>query len=280
MKLNGVRKVFLGAAVFVLVVLFLFEQKRDSLAHFLFERYQLVTIPLVLAEHDADIPFTIGNYYFGNTISADAPDEGHYNIAAAERAFEKMLDINPEALWGHYQLARIHFVRGDFSRALDEIVQELRHHPQNLRSLYVRGLIYAYRAEDGDTERAERDFAQFVLWAPSEWAGYNDLAWILGRQEKYEEAHRVLSRGLVEASGALENPWMWNNLGTIKLNLKRYDEALESFKRANELASTLTEHTWQRAYPGNSPSSNSERISEFKESILRNIKRAELHTDN
>ena len=119
---------------------------------------------------------------------------------------------------GHYQLARIAFVRSDFDTALREINAELAANPENLRSLYVRGLIYGYRGLLGDLALAESDFTRFTEWAPSEWAGYNDLAWILAKEGKYQEIETVMARALKNVPGGTENPWLWNMLGVARLN--------------------------------------------------------------
>ena len=99
-----------------------------------------------------------------------------------EQSYQKAIAIKPDIFWCHYQLARIYFMKGDFNKALEEIDKELKAHPENLRSLYVRGLIFGYR---GDFVAAEKDFNHFINWAPKEWAGYNDLAWVLDKQGKY-----------------------------------------------------------------------------------------------
>ena len=55
----------------------------------------------------------IGNYHFGG---------GAYDLAVAERAYRRAVAIDPKVLWGHYQIARIIFVKGDFEGALNEFI--------------------------------------------------------------------------------------------------------------------------------------------------------------
>ena len=133
---------------------------------------------------DAAEAVRLGNYYFNGA--------GGYDLEKAEAGFTKAVEIDPKILWGHYQLARVYFVKGEKDRALEEINKELEVNPENLRSLYVRGLIYE---SSGKLAEAEADFKRFVLWAPKEWAGYNDLAWILAKEGKYREAKEVLLEG-------------------------------------------------------------------------------------
>lgn len=240
---------------------------RDAIARLAWERLGAAGIALVLVRHDADLAMAIGNHHFGG---------GKYNLDTARRAYGKALAINPGILWGHYQLARIHFVRGYFPLALEEINAELSTHPTNLRSLYVRGLIHGYR---GDLEAAETDFRRFTQWAPGEWGGYNDLAWIQTKRGKYREAEQLLNDALRKVPGAEANPWLWNSLGVARLNLQNRAGAREAFEKARDLASALTTDEWRRAYPGNDPGNREGGLAEFKSAIAENLRRASSDVD-
>ena len=212
----------------------------------------------------------IGNYYFNGVIGSR-----EYNPDISFKAYKKAVSIKSGILWGHYQLARIYFVKGNFDKAIEEVNKEFEFNPENLRSLYVRGLIYGYRNQAGDLEKAEADFRRFTLWAPKEWAGYNDLAWILSKQGNYSEAEKTVNLALKEVPEAKENPWFWNSLGVAQLNLKKYTGAADSFKKAKKLAEKLTTNDWAHAYPGNNPSTGSEGLSTFIAAIEENFRRAE-----
>ena len=214
---------------------------------------------------DAGFLMRQGNYYFNG---------GAYDLEKAEAAFQRAVRIEPGILWGHYQLARIYFVKGNFDKAIEEINKELEANPENLRSLYVRGLIYGYRNQAGDLEKAEADFFRFTKWAPKEWAGYNDLAWVLSKQGKYKEAKEAISAAFREIRESESNPWFWNALGVAELNLKKYGAAKTSFKKAKTLAENLTLADWRRAYPGNNPASAEEGLSAFVAAIEENLQRA------
>src|SRR3990167_6387090 len=125
-----------------------------------------------------------------------------------------------------FSIGSYYFVKGEYSEALLEINKELEANPENLRSLYVRGLINAYSE---NLPEAENDFRGFVSWAPKEWAGYNDLAWILAKQGKYKEAEEVLLKALYEIPG-IKNPWLYNSLGVAQLNQKEFEKARVSFE--------------------------------------------------
>src|SRR3990167_684263 len=163
------------------------------------------------------------------------------------------------------------FVKGEKDRALEEINKELEVNPENLRSLYVRGLIYE---SSGKLAEAEADFKRFVLWAPKEWAGYNDLAWILAKEGKYREAKEVLLEALKKTGRAEKNSWLWNSLGVAELNLGEYANARKSFTKAKESASMLPLKDWQDAYPGNNPEESARGLADFKRAIEENLKRS------
>lgn len=252
------------------LVFFTFLFSQDSLARLAWQKYGRVDMALVLVRRDVKLAMELGSYYFGAVIG-----RGEYNLEKAERAYRKAVAADSKILWGHYQIARIRFLRGDFNGALSEINRELEANPENLRSLYVRGLIYGYRNQAGDLEKAETDFQRFTLWAPKEWAGYNDLAWILSKQGQYAEAEKTVRRAFSEIKNAEENSWLWNALGVAQLNLKKYPGAAYSFKKAKKLAEKLTSEEWRRAYPGNNPQSVEEGLSAFLKAINENLRRAE-----
>lgn len=252
------------------VVIVSFFVSRDALARFVWQKYRLPQMAIFLNRSDTSLAMFIGNYYFNGVIGG-----GEYNPDIAKKAFEKAVKINPKILWGHYQLARIYFVKGNFGKAVKEINKELEVNPENLRSLYVRGLIYGYQNQAGDLEHAAADFSKFTEWAPKEWAGYNDLAWILSKQEKYREAEKTINQALKEALDAENNPWLWNTLGVAELNLKKYAGAANSFKKAKELAKNLTEKEWRHSYPGNNPENAKEGLFSFLKAIDENLRRAE-----
>ena len=205
-----------------------------------------------------------GNFYFNG---------GAYDLEKAERAFQRAVGIEPGILWGHYQLARIYFVKEDSAKALGEINKELEANPENLRSLYVRGLIYGFGK---NFTEAEEDFWRFTLWAPKEWAGYNDLAWILAKDWKYAEAESVIKKAFREISGGDKNPWLWNSLGVAELNLQEFKNAEKSFTKAGIFAEKLTLGDWRKAYPGNNPIEAERGLSAFKKAIEDNLSRSSV----
>lgn len=256
----------------VISLILVFVAKQDALANFVWQKYRSADLALVLIKRDSNLAIQIGNYYFNGTIG-----RSEYDLDRAEESFKKALEIKKGILWGHYQLARIYFIKGDFGKALEEINEELKFNPGNVRSFYVRGLIFGYR---GDLAEAESDFKIFIKWMPLEWAGYNDLAWILSKEGKYKEAETAIYEALKNVLNGNENPWLWNSLGVAQLNLKDYTKAKKSFEKALDLAKKLTENDWRRSYPGNNPLDAKNGLFAFFGAIGENLRRAKAGVDN
>lgn len=248
------------------VALFGFSMSRDSLARLAWQRYGRADIAIALNRGDAALAMRLGNFYFNG---------GAYDLEKAERAYRKALAAQPDIPQGHYQLARIAFLRGDLNAALQEINQELKNNPGNGRSFYVRGLIYGFRDLPGDLPLAEADFKRFIEWAPQEWASYNDLAWVLLKQGKYRETKEILARAFaIVLPPAHDNPWLLNSLGVAQLNLGEYAEAMKSFQEAKVTALALTPEDWQRAHPGAHPESIQGGLRAFLGAIEQNLQKS------
>ena len=238
-----------------------FITSRDTLGRFVWNKYLFAKGALYLNRHDARLFMHLGNYYFGGK---------EYDLKKSRYAYERAVKIDPKILFGHYQLARINFIQSNFFGAIEEINKELEANHGNLRSLYIRGLIYAYQ---GRFDKAEEDFKKFILWAPKEWAGYNDLAWIQLKFKKYDDAKKTAATGIKEVGGGDENPWLWNSLGVAELNLKEFANAEQSFKKAQKYAENLTIQDWQKAYPGNHPADALSGLTQFRDGIDKNLEK-------
>lgn len=255
----------LGLLLVLAGIVLQFPALSNLLARTAWEDYRLGRVALALNAKDAQLAFDIGNRAFGLEF---------YDIPLAKRAFKEAVELDPKMLGGHYQLARVLFVEGEFDEALANIELELKHNPANLRALYVRGLIYAY---NNQLAAAEEDFRRFVAWAPTEWAGHNDYAWVLAQEGKYAEAKTALEQAFKVAHGAETNPWLWNNLGVQELNLRNYAPAAAAFEKAKKLMAELPESDWRAAYPGNDPTQTQQGIDVFKNAIEQNLTRAQAN---
>ncbi|OHA06476.1 MAG: hypothetical protein A3B29_05455 [Candidatus Sungbacteria bacterium RIFCSPLOWO2_01_FULL_51_34] len=235
----------------------------DRIATFAWKNYRAARVALFFVRNDAELASDIGRYYFGL---------GGYDTELAKRAYGRAIAIEQKIILGHYELSRLYFVEGDHTRALREINTEIRLNPENVRALYVRGLIYG---SIGDSEKAAEDFHRFTEWAPTEWAGYNDLSWALVKAGRYHEAGDAIRRALLIAPGAETNPWLWNSLGVAELNAGNGGGAIMSFTNAQTFAAELTEADWRASYPGNDPKDAGSGLHSFRASIDENLRRAE-----
>lgn len=209
--------------------------------------------------NDSELAMQMGNYYFGGVTYDLKKAAGSYNVA---------VKLEPKVLWGHYQLARIYFVMGDKTKATEEIDSELAANPDNLRSLYVRGLI---EDAEGNLPAAEADFTRFVSWAPAEWGGYNDLSYVLAEEGKYAQSEATVNKALKHVPDAKDIPWLWNSKGLAELNELHFSQAQVSFEKALVLAKAITPAEWHRAYSGNDPAATAQSINNFQNAIQSNI---------
>lgn len=204
-----------------------------------------------------------GNHYYGYGSA------GHFNPNRAEKLYDLATRINPKADKAYYQLARIHLVENKFNQGRQEIDQSLAINPQNQRAFYIRGLIDGY---DNKYQDAISDFQKFVAWAPTEWAGYNDLAWAYFLNKDFESSKEIAQVGLNNVDE--NNPWLLNALGVAYINLGKPDKAQPFFDKAKSSANKLTVGKWVSAYPGNDPSGAVSGLAQFKTNLDSNSKLA------
>jgi len=250
-----VLKISAVCALLVMLAVFI-TTPPDALARSIWRQTHIAPLATLLVPNDASLRFEIGNYYFGG---------GAYDVDRAQGYFEKALAIDPQTAGAHYQLARVYFIRGDFSTALDEINKELELHPDFKRSYYVRGLIYGYSKR---YKEAEADFKEFLKWKPESWAGHNDLAWVYFMEGDYKNSAETAREGLKYVPN---NVWLLNSLGVALLNDGKLAEAKKALTEALASADAMTPADWGRSYPGNNPSVYGDGLDAMRASIKRNL---------
>lgn len=210
---------------------------------------------------DAKLALEIGNYYF-NVYGDEI-----YDLQRADEYFVYALALDPDVPDAWHQRARIDFLNGRLRIALDKINTQMALHGDSLMaSYYIRGLIYGYL---GKFDLAENDFQKFKVWDPTNWAIYNDLAWIYFQKGDFVEAEKSAREGLIRSNS--ESPWLLTALGVALLNLERKDEARQTLLKAEERIHALTERDWLKAYPGNNPDFASEGIEAMKKTVTKNL---------
>lgn len=206
---------------------------------------------------------------FGNRrFNAIEPEM--YDIVRAEYFFREAERMNPEAPYLQHQLARIAFLRGDFSSALSHINREIDRYPEHMNSFYVRALIHGFA---GKYEESARDYETYLHSDPKNWAALNDYAWVLIKAKHYREALNVLDWGLIYWP---DNAWLLNNRATALFEMRRRGEALESAQNAERAMENVTESDWLSAYPGNDPLVAPEGVAALKNAISENIHTIEV----
>jgi tetratricopeptide (TPR) repeat protein len=194
-----------------------------------------------------------------------------YDIDKAEYFYQQAAALDIDTPYLFHELARIAFLRGDFSRALALInIQIEKFGDAAPNSYYVRGLIEGYV---GDYAAARTDYAYFLQKDPNNWAAMNDYAWILLKASDPEEALRVTARG---TSIYPQNPWLLNSLAIAQYELGSLEDAHMTAQRAVMAAQAVTKEQWLTAYPGNDPESAGEGILALQRSALENMHRIEV----
>lgn len=189
-----------------------------------------------------------------------------YNRELAEHFISAAIQLDERLPYVHYQRSRLYFLDERYAKALAEVNKELEYNPQFSRSYYLRGLIHGY---NGQHAEAATDFAEFIKSEPEEWAGYADRAWALFQLGDYQ--------GVLETMEAIlpktRNAWLLNAYGVALLNLNKWEEALEAFIEAQDLASRMSPEMWGMAYIGNDPRIYGAGLEEMKQNINENIER-------
>lgn len=221
-------------------------------------------------ELEGKTSFEIGQYYFN---ADDAPD-GEYDIAKAQYYYEQEITNNPKGnnlVW--YQSGRIDFINGDGDKALEKFAKQIEYFGDTVPNVYYMiGLTYGYKAREThnaeDWKQAEDNFKKSISFFPQAPWPYVDLAWVYFSEGTYDEMKSVVEVGLRHSSN---NPWLLNMYGLALLNTGDIEMAREYFLFAGEEAETLTVEQWGKSYPGNNPDSWEQGLTEFKDTIAKNL---------
>lgn len=242
-------------AALVLVAVF-----RVPIATYLWDTTKSFPEALLMLSQDAALGIRMGDRYFDNPGG-----EVLYDIDRAERLYEQALAIDPAVPMGHYQRARIAFLRAEYDDALTHLdAQEALTGDSFIPVFYLRGLVQAFA---GDTETALETMQQYYSYDSNSWFVHNNLAWLHFQLGNYKEMRSISARGL---SRHPSNPWLLMNSGIAYLNLGDRARGRYFLDRAQEEAEQLTPSEWLRAYPGNDPQMAEQGLTEFLETLQQN----------
>ena len=148
---------------------------------------------------------------------------GHFEQALG--LLERCVELDPENVAGHLEIATITSGARDFERSLDELALALHYDPENAEAYFARGNVYRLQ---GELDRAIEDFNRAIAADPGHVRANTELGWIHLSRERYDDAVGLLERA-VELD-PLNIPAQ-NNLGYTYVKLEQYDRALEVFSR-------------------------------------------------
>ena len=204
-------------------------------------------------------------YVYGN-VHLDPNRPVDYNIKRAEFFFEKAAELDSHLPYIYHQLARVAFLNSNFFKAKQLIDMQISSvGDSSPPSYYVRGLIEGYI---GDYTDAEKDYSHYLSLQPDSWAGMNDYAWVLLKDNKPQIAADVTTEGIKKYP---ENPWLLNSNATALYEMGDIADASVIIQRASSAVANLSPSEWSHAYPGNNPDIASEGIATFKKAVADNM---------
>lgn len=208
----------------------------------------------------AERAFAYGELHF------NALDRYAYDIDRAEFYLKQAALKDPTMLYVQHELARISFLRGDFTLALAKINFQIDMHGDSTpNSYYIRGLIEGFMGKYADSAR---DYERYLEFDPYNWAALNDYAWILLKDGRHDEALAAAERGLAAFP---DNVWLLNSRAIALYEIGYGAEALVDLKAAQKNLQSVTTEDWLLAYPGNDPRVAAAGLRSFKGAVDANI---------
>ena len=132
------------------------------------------------------------------------------------------------------KLALLEVRNGDAASATRRLEDWLKDHPADHN---VQVQLSGLYSDQGNYAAAERLLASLVGEDPNFWAGQNDLAWALYKQDKMNDARQHAE---VAARLAPDNPLVLDTYGTILLASGNAEKAIVYLERAVQAAPRLT----------------------------------------
>jgi Tfp pilus assembly protein PilF len=140
--------------------------------------------------------------------------------AAAEAAFLRALELDPENLQSYMSLGRLYLASRDEARALARFEEALRLKPADVVARMMTAQIHLGR---GETAKAKAAYERILTAQPRFVPAANNLAWILAHEGTDKD--RALQLAQLAKQGAPENPHVSDTLGWILFQRGLYDRA-------------------------------------------------------
>jgi tetratricopeptide (TPR) repeat protein len=150
------------------------------------------------------------------------------DTSEARRLYRRVLKFRPASVWILEKMLQLDILerrRASASRLVAEILQIA---PGNASANYVLG---TFHLEDGDFDLAESSLRRSLAAHKTSY-GLNDLAWVLHRLERNDEALTYAQESLASDSSSSHT---LDTLGAIYLALGKLEKAREALHKAIEL---------------------------------------------
>jgi len=243
----------IGAALFVIVLIFGWQR----LAVFAEDAYESVAYSIAPSPERA---FAYGERHFS------AANGAQYDLDRAYHFFMLAAATDPTYPYLFHEIARISFLRGNFTLALTQIDFQIDMHSNSEpNSYYVRALIEGFM---GDYGMSAKDYEHFIQYDPNDWAAINDYAWVLLKAGRAQDATDATLYGL----GIFpDNPWLLNSNAIALYEIGDMKDARSQAVKALDASETLTQAEWLHAYPGNDPKIAAAGIAAFQKATTENM---------
>ncbi|HKN71435.1 MAG TPA: tetratricopeptide repeat protein [Terriglobales bacterium] len=161
------------------------------------------------------------------------------NLKAAQAAFEKVTEVDPQNPDGWVNIGRAALQEGDLARARTVLEKALALNPKLARTNFVYGSLMK---STGDYDQAAAHFQIALAQYPRDRVALNNLGRVLFLERKYSEAVKVLQRGLAVDPEDLQAHYnlmlCYNGLGDEKMS-KEHQARYLRFK-ADEASQAIT----------------------------------------
>ncbi|OGX41283.1 MAG: hypothetical protein A2984_02970 [Omnitrophica WOR_2 bacterium RIFCSPLOWO2_01_FULL_41_12] len=164
----------------------------------------------------------LGNIYLNNG-----------NLKDAEKMIKKSLEIHPQYKQGRLSLARIYYLKQDFSKAIDLVKSVLTEDPKNYLALYFLGVFYT-KKESYDL--AEGYYKKAIELNPSYMLLWLDLYSLYQLSGKEEEAGRT--KEIIAQMDKYSLSQVYSNDAAELLEKNKLDEALFTINEAIKINSS------------------------------------------
>ena len=164
------------------------------------------------------------SYFRAGTTSLRADD-----TQGAEQGYRKALELNPENVTAHVDLAYLLLNKGQIEEGMVHVNEALRLDPNNVEARFNLGLVMLLQKKPAE---AAAHFEKVIQLKPDSAEPHYQLGILLAEQKKVEEALSHLSRA---AELRPDHAGTHFNLGVLLAGQGKLDEAVTHYMKAAQL---------------------------------------------